>query len=197
MKKYLLIAASFVAFAPAAHAADAVPSANAFFYAGVEGGLDRTNVDTTAGSDDITGGDYGLFAGYKMNDVMQNGMGLNAAVEVHYDWSNADDDFLGIAGVTVEKQNEWGIDVRPGYAVSDMFNPYGILGYERMELKGNAGAFSGTESYNGFVLGAGAEFTPWNNIGIRLDYTHTWYGEKNDVDPDENEVKLGVGYHFL
>jgi len=162
-------------------------------YAGVEGGYDWSDLDTAAGNANVNGWDYGLFLGYKLDHLIQNNMGINAAIEAHYDWSNADDDF---AGATVEKDHEWGIDFRPGISVSDMFNPYGIIGYERAEFKGSAGGFTGSDDYNGFVLGAGTELVSWNNVGARIDYTHTWYDDKGGIDPDEDEVKLGLAYHF-
>ncbi|HEY8963525.1 MAG TPA: porin family protein [Alphaproteobacteria bacterium] len=164
------------------------------FYLGAEGGYGWSDLETTAGDLDLSGANYGLFAGYKMDHWLENmGIGMTGALEFHYDWSNAEED---VAGVTIEKDHEWGIDFRPGISISDNFNPYGIIGYERAQFSGSAGGLTGEENFDGFVLGAGTELVSWDKVGMRLDYTHTWYGEESGVDPDEDEVKLGLAYHF-
>ena len=48
----------------------------------------------------------------------------------------------------------------------------------------------------GFELGAGTELVTFQNFGVRADYTHVWYGSSSGFNPDEDDVRLGVAYHF-
>ncbi|MGM0423111.1 MAG: outer membrane beta-barrel protein [Pseudomonadota bacterium] len=147
------------------------------------------------GSDDYEGGEYGVFAGYKADAILnrtvnQMGIGLNGAIEAHYIWSDADSD-------AIEKDTEWGVSFRPGFSVLDEvtplgLNPYGIIGYRRAEFETAAE----TNDHDGFELGIGTEVLAYNNIGVRIDYAHTWYEEKNDYDPTEHTIRAGLAYHF-
>ena len=170
-------------------------------YAGVYGGYDWTDVD--AGGMDPDGWDGGIFIGYKYDALLGGGMkdygiGANGAIEAFYGISNADD---ASGGIAVEKDDEWGISLRPGISIfnkvtKDMgINPYGILGYRNTEFE-TTGLPGGSERYNGFELGLGTQLIAFQNAGIRLEYSHTWYGSKHGVDPDSNDLRLGLSYHF-
>lgn len=179
------------------------------FYLGGFGGYGWTDLETDGGPDfDVNGGDYGIFAGYQLDALLDRsinnafGLGINGALEFHYAWSDADDDatVAGI-GVEAEKDHEWGVSFRPGLSFVDQYSPfgakpYGIIGYRQAEYEGSAAGFSGDETYHGFELGIGTELIAYNDFGVRLEYSHVWYGEENGVDPDENDVRLGVAYHF-
>ncbi len=158
-------------------------------YLGVYGGYGWTDADTAAGGFDMDGADYGIFAGYKFDQLLDNSMGINAAIEAFYGWSGQDDD---VAGVSVEKDHEWGINFRPGISISETINPYAILGYRNTNFE----AAGSDEDYSGFDLGIGTELVAWGNVGLRLDYTHTFYEEKNGLDPDEDNIRVGLAYHF-
>lgn len=165
-------------------------------YFGAYGGYGWTDLDSSVGTADVNGGDYGLFAGMKLDQWLQNNIGINGALEVFYGWSGADDT---VAGIDVEKDHEWGINFRPGLSFLSMngaINPYGIIGYRRTNFEASAGAIAGDEDYNGLDLGIGTEVMSWNNVGLRLDYTHTFYEEKNGIDPDEDNLRVGLAYHF-
>ena len=164
-------------------------------YLGAYGGYGWSDLETDFGSDpDVNGGDYGLFGGIGLDALMRHAnmdMGITGAIEGFYGWSNADDD-------GVEKDHEWGVNFRPGLAFIDPYSPfgmkpYGIIGYRRSNYEFATG---GDESYNGFELGLGTELLAYNDFGVRLDYSHVWYGEKDGIDPDENDLRLGVAYHF-
>lgn len=159
-------------------------------YVGVYGGYGWTDADTGAGGNfDMDGEDYGLFAGYKLDRLFENNLGITAAVEAFYGWSGQEDD---VAGVKLEKDHEWGVSFRPGFSISETINPYAILGYRRTNFE----AAGSDEDYDGFDLGIGTELIAWGNMGLRLDYTHTFYGEENGVDPDEDNIRVGLSYHF-
>ncbi len=181
-------------------------------YTGVSAGYGWRDIDGPGGSSgDLDGGDYGLFAGYKVDALLdqtinRTGLGLNGAIEVHYDWSDGDDSqTVGAVTTSAEKNHEYGIQFRPGISILSgvtpfTTNPYGIIGWKRAEFEGTAtgGGFatSGKETYDGFELGLGTEVLAYNNVGVRVDYSHTWYEENNGFEPDEDNVKVGVAYHF-
>lgn len=208
-KTALLTAAALVALSGAAHAQyqqqatykdEGTISPLSGVYLGGYGGYGWTDAEVSGFSDpDINGADYGFFAGYSLDTLLDStiGMGINGSIEAFYGWSSADDD---VAGVSFEKEDEWGINFRPGLSFVDDyafgFKPYGIIGYRRAEFSGSAGGVSASEDYNGFELGLGTELMAFSDFGVRLDYSHVFYGEKNGVDPDENDLRLGVAYHF-
>jgi outer membrane immunogenic protein len=163
------------------------------FYVGGYGGYGWNGMEAPgADFDDVNGAGYGVFVGYKADTLLDNtvnrmGLGLNGAIEVSYGWSSADD---SVGGANIEKDNEFGINFRPGLSfISDTapmgLNPYGIIGYRRTEFEGS-GLTSRDESFDGFELGIGTELVAYDDIGIRLDYSHVWYGSENGFDPDEN-----------
>lgn len=148
---------------------------------------------------DVNGADYGVMAGYKVDALLDStinrtGLGLNGAVEAFYGWSDADDN---AGGVSYEKNHEWGVNFRPGLSILDSVNPlavnpYGIIGYRRAEIE----AGGSEDDYDGFELGIGTELVAYQDFGVRLDYSHVWYEEKNGLDPSEHDLRLGVAYHF-
>jgi outer membrane immunogenic protein len=167
-------------------------------YLGLYGGYGWTDTDTDGGgSADVNGWDYGVLGGYQFGQFIDNNMGLTLALEAFYGMSEADDE---VAGVTIEKDHEWGVNFRPGFT---MFNdnamgikPYGIVGYRRAEFEATGGGFTGDETYDGLELGLGTELVAYGDVGVRLEYSHVFYGEENGIDPSENDVRLGLVYHF-
>lgn len=173
-------------------------------YVGAYGGYGWTESDTSAGVDvDPEGGDYGIYAGFQADGLLdktinRTGLALTGALEVYYGWSGADDT---VGGVDFEKDHEYGIRFRPGLAFIDRVSPidiapYGIIGYRRTNYDASVAGLSTDEDFDGFELGIGTELVAYDNVGIRLDYTHVWYGEENGFDPDEDNIRVGVGYHF-
>lgn len=173
------------------------------FYVGAYGGYNWSDIDVGAANVEPDGADYGAFVGYKLDLLMDQvdgfGIGLNGAIEGFYGTSNSDDT---LAGVSVEKDKEWGISFRPGLSILDGvtsglgINPYGIIGYRHTEFE----ALGGDEDFDGFELGIGTELVAYGDLGVRLEYSHTWYGDETiggvNIDPDSHDVRVGVAYHF-
>lgn len=192
MKKYILGAAVLLASTPAF--ADTGKNTNLTGpYVGIYGGYDWSDFDRAGTDLESNDWEAGLFAGYKMDKVMSWSKGYvfggNAAIEGFYGLSNADS--------TIQKDNEWGVSFRPGLSILDSINseaginPYLILGYRNTEFDG-----AGADRFDGFELGVGTEFIAFGNAGLRVDYSHVWYGSQNGVDPDSYDLRLGLGYHF-
>lgn len=188
-----------LAFIPAAQAqsnTDSLMHPN--FYAGVYGGYGWTDADIASGGIlDVNGGDYGFMLGYEMGAPIDAFAGMTAAIEVHMGWSNANE----TGAVSVKKNNEWGISFRPGFAfLSDNMplglKPYGILGYRATEFEEDFGGTTEDHTYDGFELGIGSELVAYDDIGLRLDYTHVFYKGEGGIDPSEDDLRLGLAYHF-
>jgi opacity protein-like surface antigen len=173
-------------------------------YIGAYGGYSWNDVDTDLGTDlDVDGGEYGVMVGAEIDGLLdktvnQMGLGLTGALEIYYTESNADDSSVG---VDIEKDHDWGITFRPGLAFLDNnspmgLKPYGILGWRRANFDASAAGLSDDEDFDGFELGLGTEVFARDSIGMRLDYSHVFYEEKNGIDPDEDSLRLGVLYHF-
>jgi hypothetical protein len=165
------------------------------FYAGGFGGYGWSD---GAGGADADGGEYGVLMGYELGALMdrQLGWGMHGAIEGHYAWSTADG---SAGGTTIEKDNEWGVSFRPGFTFIDNYSPFGwkpyaILGYRRANFDNNVAG--GGDDFDGFELGVGTELMAYGDYGVRLDYTHVYYNEEGGVDPDEDNLRLGLVYHF-
>lgn len=198
MKKILLASAMIMAMSGPALAQgydDGYDDPMTGLYVGAMGGYGWNDSDTpAAGVDlDVDGASYGVFVGYKIDQWLESNLGMTGAVEAHFDWSSADD---SVGTTSADKDYSWGVQFRPGISISDTINPYGIIGYERANFDLTAPGFSGDEDFDGFELGLGTELVSYGDIGVRLEYSHTWYGEEAGFDPDEHEVRAGIAYHF-
>lgn len=202
----LLLGATCLTYAAAASAQDYQTNVAPMdgLYIGAYGGYGWNNVDTNAGVDfDADGDEYGVFLGYQIDSLLNKtvgrlGMGVTGAVEVYYTESSADD---SVAGISIEKDYDWGINFRPGLTFLDPYSPfgmkpYGIIGYRNASFDGSGAGLSDDEDFDGFELGLGGEVFAYQSVGVRLDYTHVFYEEKSGIDPSENNLRLGVSYHF-
>ncbi len=193
----LLIAIS----APAPAQANDVTASD--FYVGGYGGHEWTNTSVTGGSSfDLRGNDGGVFAGYNVGSLLNRemNMGLEGGLEAHYGWTWHSEESGAIAGgpASLEKKNEWGLDFRPGlsFITNSMplnLRPYAILGYRQAQFRNS---ITGNTDHGGFDLGAGMELVSYQHFGVRLDYNHVYYRSHEGIDPHENDLRLGLAYHF-
>lgn len=212
LKKSLLATAALVSLSNAAFADtprqpsrydEGTVSPLSGIYVGGYGGYGWTNADmTAAGVDgDVDGWDYGVFAGYSLDTLLDHtlGLGINGSLEGFYGWSNADDT---AGAVDFEKGNEWGISFRPGLSFVEDYSlglkPYAILGYRRAEFETSSAVpgASSSDWHDGFELGVGTELMAYGDVGVRVDYSHVWYDDKGGIDPSEDDIRIGVAYHF-
>lgn len=168
-------------------------------YVGVYGGYGWTNINNALNDGDLNGADYGVYAGIQGDAILDRtinrlGLGITGAIEAHYGMSGQDDTENGIS---FEKEHEWGVNFKPGLSFLNNdyiveVAPYGILGYRgtQYDVGGN------DENYHGFELGLGTEVLAFDNAAVRLEYTHVFYSEENGLDPDEDNIRLGLGYKF-
>lgn len=203
MNRHLLFTAGAIAlslaFTPLAQAQSTTDNMlRPNFYAGVYGGYGWTDADFASGGGmDVNGGDYGFMLGYEMGAPIDTLAGMTAAIELHLGWSNAHES----GAFEVEKNSEWGISFRPGFAfISDSMplglKPYGILGYRATKFEEDFGDTTEEHTYDGFELGIGSELVAYDDIGLRLDYTHVFYRGEGGIDPSEDNLRLGLAYHF-
>lgn len=205
MKKLLFAAmicsSSVLAFSTSSMAESAMSRTFTGPYVGVQGGYTSSEDEVGSVDLDVDGGNYGVFAGFQADTILDNtvnrtGLGLTGAIEGHYNWSDADD---SVGGVQLEKNHDWGVSFRPGLTVLNEvmpWSPYGILGYRRAEYEATTGGATVDEDFDGFELGLGAQLIAYEHVGVRAEYSHTWYEEKNGIDPAEHNFRIGAAYHF-
>ncbi|MEJ7804923.1 MAG: outer membrane beta-barrel protein [Telluria sp.] len=103
----------------------------------------------------------GLFVGYQFNEMF--------AIEAGYARLGDSDVRYGNVPVNV-KFNQTALSGIATLPLSNGFNVYGRLGYNRVDVKASAGGFSSTEDVSGalYGVGLGYNFTP--KISGRIEY---------------------------
>ncbi|MBW9117703.1 porin family protein [Rhizobium cauense] len=191
-------AADIVQDIPAAPVAAAAPSftwTGAYF--GIDGGAGFLNGDFSVSgvgseSEDFNGGLFGAFAGYNFQfDSIVVGIDGN----FEHNWN--DKDFLGASIGT-----DWSGAVRGrvGYAFDHALF-YGAAGWTATRGFVDVPGFDKeTETFNGYTVGAGVDYSFTNNIFVRGEYRYNDYGDKDilgvNVDLDQHVVKIGLGVKF-
>lgn len=167
-------------------AAPAVRDSNTWtgFYAGMQMSYSDFSVNLD-GVDDVSGGVYGLHAGY--NHRLPNNMVLGA--EVTFDHSSADTDVWQVERLMT-------VRAKVGYAHGNWFF-YGLGGYAHVRTGGTARAHGKS---GGVVFGVGADYAltdSWRVGGTWEGYRFSDF--KNDPDNmevDGGSVKFRVSHQF-
>jgi outer membrane immunogenic protein len=165
------------------------------FYAGLNAGY-GWNAFTDGGKGlfgNANGGNIGLTGGYNYQ-IGQYVLG----VEGDYNFMNA----KGTSGVYVGEQNNLAtLRGRLGYAV-DRVLLFGTAGYAGASIKTANASTSGTQWYNGYVLGGGLEYAFTNNISAKAEYlwndlsSKTILNGASTAGMHDNILRAGVNYHF-
>ncbi len=165
-------------------------------YLGVNGGYAWEN----ASGSPIDGTALGVQAGYNL----QLGPAV-LGIEADYSWSQAkgsDAIAPGIA-VTGSVDSMWSIRGRLGFVLANSVLLYGTAGYGGFDVgvKGTIGSvpFSGSASFDAFVVGGGAELLLTRNLMLRAEALH-FVGDGNAIatgsDSDVTVVRAGISYKF-
>lgn len=162
MLKKIVIAAALVVSTGTAIAADSNP-----FYAGVD--LGSTKVDNLGGRK--TG--FGGFVGYQFNP--------NLAVEGGYRRLAS----YTISGVDVDL-NQAHASVVGTAPLGNGFSVYGRLGYNKINVSGNAGGKTATASTSGGMFGLGAAYSFSSNVSVRAEFQR----------PSSDATTFNVGLKF-
>ena len=154
------------------------------------GGADINNPAGPDGDEDLEDWEGGVFAGYGMADLF--GWFGYAGIELGYDWSGAEET---LGGFSYEKDEAFKATFRPGVAMDQALG-YAILGYSRASFESNLG----DDDFDGFIIGAGAQFDTATPLKLRLEYAYTNYEEGNlgpvDFEPHDSALKAGAVFQF-
>jgi outer membrane immunogenic protein len=81
--------------------------------------------------------------------------------------------------------------------------PYITGGLALGDVKGSAGAFSGSSFRAGWTIGAGVEAAVWNNVSAKLEYLYYDLGKYTYNSPGNlstttkgHLVRVGLNYRF-
>jgi hypothetical protein len=167
MFKKIAAVAALVLSSSAAFAAQPQP-----FYVG--GDISSTKFDD---ADRETG--FGVFAGYKFNETV--------AVEAGYHRAADLDVMVGSETVGV-KMNQASLSVIGTLPLSNGFNVYGRLGYNRLEAKASYQGQSASDSTNEVLYGIG--------MGYSITPTIMARAELQKPSSDSTKMNVGVAFQF-
>ncbi len=186
------------------------------------GGYVGANLNYGEASADAAGADGDTLSLLGLSTTLSEPDGYGGSVRAGYDWQMGQGVFgLGVeynfgeltGDVDGEGAPRLGVDgtlvidematvfARAGYAVSDQFLAYGLLGYSTASSTATslAGA-SENRDLEGYTAGLGGEYKFTQNWSTYAEYTYTDFGTVSDTDGnleiDLHQVRLGVNYRF-
>jgi len=161
-------------------------------YAMNEGFSNNINSDIEA-----DGLDFGAFAGFRFETLSDSNTSFTASFEAFLGSSFVEGN---VGNVSLEKNYEYGISFRPGLAFKPTqnlkINPYAILGYRISEFESRSANVTANRDFDGFELGVGTNLLTFDNIDLRFEYSHIFWGEEAGFEPDEDSLRLGLVYNF-
>lgn len=186
------------------------------FYAGIQGGYESFNIDSTltgAGAlagdsaNAIFGGDGGtggIFAGY--GERINRDYYLGAELEADIGGASSNNSFkVGATTAEADAKHKYdlGASLRAGVFPTNDTLLYGRIGAVSSKFDSN-----GTENptMTGLRLGLGSETAISPNMTVRADWVYTTYQSKSwsldntgdtlSVSPTSNTFRIGVAYSF-
>jgi len=91
------------------------------------------------------------------------------------------------------------VDARESYGVSTWYGPkfgetvvYARFGWQWTRLETTVGGTTDEDTFDGPRVGVGAEFALHPSIGLRLDWSRTFYEQKGAFDPAESALRVGL-----
>ncbi|MEM8597022.1 MAG: outer membrane beta-barrel protein [Pseudomonadota bacterium] len=185
------------------------------FIAGVQGGLTSTDVTLIldgngVGTVDFTGGEGGVFAGYRVKADRFVG-----TLEVEALLSTGSEDVDSPIGLMqVESRAAAGISVTGGYVLAGHdpddstdggeITAFARVGYRALLADVNAAGQGGTDVFHGLRYGGGLSYAITDAIEARVEYSRTSYRDQNygsgrntlTVGPSGDLVSFGLVYRF-
>ncbi|MFO8032711.1 MAG: porin family protein [Desulfohalobiaceae bacterium] len=100
-----------------------------------------------------------------------------------------------------EFEESYGLSARLGNLLAENVLAYGLIGWQQVKLDAsNNEGWSEDEKFDGLRLGAGVEYQSNQNVFIRGEYSHTFYGDEElngiDVEPEQGHFQMGIGFRF-
>lgn len=106
------------------------------------------------------------------------------------------------ARLTLEGDYSYGVALLLGGFVQQAL-VYGRAGVQWLRLESDIrpesgeGNVRGSDTFNGFRAGIGTAIPVINDrLSLRLDYSRTFYREKNDVEPEQDLFTIGIALVF-
>lgn len=157
----------------------------------------------------------GLFLGY--GDYLSPAFYLGGELFGNYSGAEAARHFTSTTVATgatmsgygkVEAKGNYGLSIIPGYKINDTTLGYVRLGWNWARIKNTATyndsavpannySYSNTNTYNGFAWGLGMETKLVDNWSVRTEYNHSYFNDRNTINPSDNQFSVGVLYHFV
>ncbi|MFU8865244.1 MAG: outer membrane protein [Rhodobacterales bacterium] len=187
------------------------------------GGYVGANLNYGEANVDATGETADDLSALGLSNTLSKPDGWGGSVRAGYDWQMGQGVFgLGVeynfGELTGDLRGEFGdaaaaagfgdlsvavdematVFARAGYAVSDQFLAYGLLGYSRASGSVSIDGLSESEDLDGYTAGLGGEYKFTQNWSTYVEYTYTDFGsvDDSDIEVDLHQVRLGVNYRF-
>ncbi|MCK3777614.1 porin family protein [Ensifer sesbaniae] len=170
-------------------------------YVGLQGGGGWLNGDFSApggsASEDFNGGFLGAFAGF---NYQQGDWVYGIEGDVNYNWNDKSVD-VGGTSAEVGTDVSGAIRGRVGYVLNDKALLYGAGGWTVTRgFVDVPGVSKEKETFNGWTIGAGVDYSFTDNVFGRAEYRYNDYGDKDiggvNVDLDQHQFTVGVGVKF-